>query len=156
MVHQLSCSSCGQLVDFNANFCPHCGQGHIDDRSSSVESRVLELTNRGELIQAIKIFREATGLGLADAKRRVEEIARQGPAEANPTNFDQEILHVLRAQGKIAAIRCDRAKSGRGLKESKDYVEALAADHDVETSNSGCLGMVLAMILPLGWLIDRS
>jgi len=38
---------------------------------------VVQHLEQGSLIQAVKVYRERTGVGLADAKRSVEEIARQ-------------------------------------------------------------------------------
>lgn len=37
-------------------------------------ARVLELKQRGKLIEAIKVYREATGAGLREAKEAVERL----------------------------------------------------------------------------------
>jgi len=45
------------------------------------------------------------------------------------------------------AIKLYRENTGVGLKEAKDFIEALAADHRITVpSRSGCLGIVLSMI----------
>lgn len=41
------------------------------------------------------------------------------------SKLDSELLLLLRAGKKIDAIKRHRAETGMGLKESKDYVEAL-------------------------------
>jgi len=43
---------------------------------ASEDPRVIELIQKGNLIQAIKLYRELTGLGLAEAKDAVDELAR--------------------------------------------------------------------------------
>ena len=42
-----------------------------------VDDRLWELLKKGEKIQAIKLYREQTGAGLAEAKAAVEAIARR-------------------------------------------------------------------------------
>lgn len=41
------------------------------------DPRLLELLQAGKTIQAIKLYRELTGVGLAEAKDAVERLARQ-------------------------------------------------------------------------------
>jgi ribosomal protein L7/L12 len=87
------------------------------------------------LIEAIKLLREATGCGLAEAKNAVDQYrARlQGEATASsPTAFDfmspakrQEILQAVRSGQKIEAIKLVRDLTGCGLKEAKDFVESI-------------------------------
>lgn len=43
-----------------------------------------------------------------------------------PSNVDPETVRFLSAGMKLNAIKHDRSTSGRGLRESKDYVEGLA------------------------------
>jgi ribosomal protein L7/L12 len=45
-----------------------------------VHPTVLSLLAAGRTIEAIKVYREATGVGLAEAKAAVEQLARQGTA----------------------------------------------------------------------------
>lgn len=63
-----------------------------------------------------------------------------------PGSLDAEILNLLQAGKKIDAIKLHRRKSGLGLKESKDYVEALAAKYNIVTPG-GCAGVVLLAIV---------
>ena len=65
---------------------------------------------------------------------------------------DDEVLKLLRSGQKIAAIKAYRERTGLGLKESKDAVEALAAEHEIAPSSSGCAGVVLLAILIGGGL----
>jgi ribosomal protein L7/L12 len=50
------------------------------DVYKNVPADVAEALQRGEKILAIKRFREATGLGLKEAKEYVDEVARRGLA----------------------------------------------------------------------------
>jgi ribosomal protein L7/L12 len=52
--------------------------GHLGIAESPPEEPdVLRHLERGERIQAIKVYRERTGMGLADAKEAVDRIAQQ-------------------------------------------------------------------------------
>ena len=91
------------------------------------------LIARGNKIGAIKRTRELTGLGLKEAKDFVEGWDRAGspPAlEAStppiPTGDGMAEVRVLAAAGnKIGAIKRYRELTGVGLKEAKDFVDAL-------------------------------
>jgi ribosomal protein L7/L12 len=49
----------------------------IPTASGGIDSEVASLINTGNKIQAIKLYRERTGAGLADAKHAVEEYERR-------------------------------------------------------------------------------
>ncbi|MFL5244764.1 MAG: hypothetical protein ACJ8FY_21900 [Gemmataceae bacterium] len=46
------------------------------DLSAQMPSQITELLRQGKKIEAIKLYRESTGAGLAEAKNRIEEIER--------------------------------------------------------------------------------
>jgi len=48
--------------------------------SGSLPPSVLDALRRGETIEAIRLLREATGLGLKEAKDRVDAYQRERPA----------------------------------------------------------------------------
>ena len=86
----------------------------------------------GNKIEAIRLVREATGLGLKEAKDYVERWQQTGVppehrASAAPqsTDMEQEV-RLLVAQGNtIAAIKRVRELTGWGLQEAKEYVDSL-------------------------------
>ncbi|HEY0603160.1 MAG TPA: ribosomal protein L7/L12 [Herpetosiphonaceae bacterium] len=94
---------------------------------------------QGNKIQAIKRVRELTGLGLKESKDYVDQLPIGAPLEygaAEPVAaeslrfvpdpaFEQEIRQLLTQRQKIEAIKRVRELTGMGLKESKDYVDAL-------------------------------
>ncbi|WP_329086466.1 MULTISPECIES: protein kinase domain-containing protein [unclassified Streptosporangium] len=111
--------------------------------ASEVEARVRELIGRGKNVEAIKLVRQRTDLGLKDAKELVDAIAAgyavpaAGPGmpglPGSPGGPGQVVdaetragAEELIAKGKlIKAITLVRQRTGLGLKEAKDYCEAL-------------------------------
>src|SRR5262249_57008130 len=65
------CTHCQQAVDADAQRCPQCGAWLADAPQmapDSLESSVRQLLAQGQKIAAIKLYREETGVGLAEAK----------------------------------------------------------------------------------------
>lgn len=61
-------------------------------------------------------------------------------------NLNAELRDLLTGGKKIEAIKRYRERTGVGLKEAKEAVEAIAANrHVIVPSGSGCLGVVLFM-----------
>jgi ribosomal protein L7/L12 len=52
------------------------GAKYSDDTIPAVETDVIALLRQDKEIEAIKVYREATGMGLKEAKDAVEAIAR--------------------------------------------------------------------------------
>jgi ribosomal protein L7/L12 len=87
----------------------------------------------GQKIEAIKLYRAATGAGLAEAKQAVEALEAgrtvYNAAKGAPSNAAaDQIEAALFAGTKIQAIRLHRQATGQGLKESKDFIEALEVE----------------------------
>lgn len=85
-----------------------------------------------QLINAIKLYREATGVGLAEAKQAVEEMARdeftKPSSEMQMNNdpiMDNKIRSLLAKGKKVEAVKIYREEHGIGLKEAKDYVDQI-------------------------------
>lgn len=103
---------------------------------SPLDHHVRKLVAEGNKIEAIKAVRDHTGLGLKESKDYVEAIPNvvplsqlARPAEAiehADTDAMRQEATALVAQGKpIDAIKLVRERTGLGLKEAKDYVDAL-------------------------------
>ena len=87
----------------------------------------------GRKIEAIKLYRAATGAGLAEAKQAGEalEAGRTVDIASKETlsnDAADQIEAALFAGKKIQAIRLHRQATGQGLKESKDFIEALEVE----------------------------
>ena len=110
----------------------------ISPPSSDVPPDLVEqaqsMLAQGKKIQAIKQVREATGMGLAEAKRYVEglppgsSVFQDLPVHQAQTfdgDLEQEARRALVEGGKIQAIKRVRELTGQGLKEAKDFVDGL-------------------------------
>lgn len=99
-----------------------------DDRE-----RIQAALAAGDKIDAIKMYRLATGAGLAEAKQAVEAIEAGQSLEPGPLdvarNEDVDAIQTaLFAGKKIQAIKLYRESTGKGLKESKNFIEALEVE----------------------------
>jgi ribosomal protein L7/L12 len=110
------------------------------DVPAEAEAKARELVAHGHVIHAIKTVREASGMGLKEAKEWVEALPKRPPRDpaAPPVlgiaavplpgitpEVEASARELLRFEGKIAAIALVREAAGIGLKEAKDWVEAL-------------------------------
>ena len=107
---------------------------------------VVEAIQRGNKIEAIKHYREATGLGLAESKDAVEAMADSLPAVSGPPPFPAlaqaptgispekraAVIASMRQRKKIEAIKIYRDATGLGLAESKDAVEAMQSSGETQ------------------------
>jgi ribosomal protein L7/L12 len=106
-----------------------------DEHNFGLKVEIAALLQAGNKIQAIKVYREATGVGLKEAKDAVEafeqgQMLRIPPAPtptAPPTssNLHAQVIELLKLRNKIGAIKAYREATGVGLKEAKDAVEAI-------------------------------
>lgn len=130
------------------------------------EEEIRQLLDSGNKIQAIKVYREHTGAGLAEAKDAVEAFAGGGDLDGSSQSSrapvdDPELLAEVKellGQGNtLPAVKLVRERTGRSLKESKEIVDQIGVDSGLTSpSGSGCLGAVLlAASVPLGaaWTI---
>lgn len=98
------------------------------------EKQIREYIHNQQLLYAIKLYREVTGVGLAEAKAAVEAMERgevvQPPLDRidydNPV-MEAKIESLLSKKQKLEAIKIYREEYGVGLKEAKDAVERIEA-----------------------------
>jgi ribosomal protein L7/L12 len=95
-----------------------------------------------QLINAIKVYREATGASLAEAKNAIEEMARDefSKPQSGARDYDNPILEsriksLLSKRKKIEAVKIFREEYGIGLKEAKDHVDRIEATMHHEGSS---------------------
>jgi ribosomal protein L7/L12 len=132
-------SSFGRMslsLDDNAIATPPARHNSVAISSADIAA-ISALAAGDNKIAAIKRVRELTGLGLKEAKDYVEALPLAAPADL-PTlalkpavNADAatpdlaEVSALLAGGNKIAAIKRLRELTGLGLKDAKDYVEAM-------------------------------
>ena len=105
---------------------------------------VLDAVRRGQTIEAIKLLRETTGLGLKEAKDLVDAVRSGALDEASVAErvdaarqrgdvsgalgeagtLQAAVDAALQRGDMVEAIRLVREQTGLGLKEAKDRVEA--------------------------------
>lgn len=150
-----NCSSCAHQNPDGVERCVHCGtlldeQGPGDDAGLHAELR--PLLREGRLIEAIRLYRERTGKGLAEAKAAVDALhaktaGRPEDAAAPAMELEAEIIPLLKEGRKIEAIKLHRERTGAGLKESKEAVERLAEREGIHLPRSGCLSLLALLLL---------
>jgi len=156
-INDMNCPNCGATVEFAGGTratCSFCrSQLYLSDEgvkaasvlndllenqpvTRSVDSdRIYQLVREGKKIDAIKLVREQTDLGLKEAKDAVEAIERGEMPELKPRSMVtpreavgvdlDEINELLLQNKKIEAIKLYREQTGVGLKEAKDAIEAI-------------------------------
>ncbi|MBN1534605.1 MAG: hypothetical protein JXA20_18170 [Spirochaetes bacterium] len=188
----MKCPNCGAPIDFAGgtdaicSFCRSKLQLSDDDINTGVlkdqperqwlaedADRIRQLMREGTKIDAIKLLRARTGLGLREAKAAVEAIERGETPDvrlnAPPTHGAagvplDEINKLLLQNRKIEAVRLYRERTGVDLKKAKEAVEAIesmgrpmetAADRSSRrrTSALGCLPVLLFIGLLAGAIV---
>lgn len=108
-----------------------CPGAPMTNRSTQIPPDARAAADRGELIEAVKITREVTSMGLKEAKDAVDAYLRGATPSSSPLDV-QIPLHAVSAlhQGSlIDAIKRTRESTGLGLKDSKEAVENYLAAH---------------------------
>jgi ribosomal protein L7/L12 len=112
---------------------------NVDD---AFRARVVDEIESGHRIEAIKLVRERTRLGLADAKALVEALASGADgvdlspvrtsaaddvaqATVDDPDLAAQLVLELAAGRKLEAIKLYRERTGVGLKQARDAVDAL-------------------------------
>ncbi|MFJ4175508.1 ribosomal protein L7/L12 [Microbacterium sp. NPDC089696] len=116
---------------------------------AEVTARIDRLVEADQRIQAIKVYRDHTGVGLREAKERIDQWAvsttgtptpgAPSPSvetpsavrAALPADVAAEIDRLVAREQKISAIKVLREHAGLGLKESKDLIEAWPTTHSL-------------------------
>ncbi len=118
----------------------------------------------GNKIGAIKLCREATGLGLAEAKEWVERLETSPDAPLSPVpeaGALSPVAELLFAGRKIDAIKLyrEQVKPGSGLKEAKEAVEQLEAglrakhpEKFTAQAKSGCMAVLAVLFFVVVWI----
>jgi ribosomal protein L7/L12 len=117
----------------------------------ALRQEIQALLAQGRAIEAIKLCRERTGLGLKEAKDRVDAVAEgrdaEFPAPSPPAAAEFDLLALLKEGRKIEAIQRYRERTGVGLKEAKDAVDALQAREGIIAPARGCLALLGLFLL---------
>ena len=142
----------------------------MPDAASELPADVQAALQRGDDLDAIMLLREATGLGLKEAKDVIAEHLRGNPTLLVPlpagSPLTPEVAAALQRGNMLEAIRLLREQTGLGLKEAKDAIES--SQHDAHASHKRSLGeqpkgvggtwwfvLIIAAVLVGFYLIQR-
>jgi ribosomal protein L7/L12 len=97
-----------------------------------LDPEVRAAAERGDMVEAIKLLRHQTGLGLREAKDVIEGCLRgeDHPAGSSHEQIPLVAISALQEGRLIDAIRLTRAANGIGLKDAKE-----AVDHYLATNS---------------------
>lgn len=98
--------------------------------------QIVEVARSSGKLSAIKYCKDITGWSLDRCKKHVDELVDKGqvnewyaaePADtvAPASGLDQEIIEIARTKGKLHAVKHYKDRSGKGLKESVEYIERI-------------------------------
>lgn len=122
--------------------------------SEESQQAIADAITRGDTIEAIKLYRQATGVGLKEAVDAVAAITRGVPTGPQQRAGNASMVQVEAAleQGrKIEAVKLYRNLTGLGLKESKEAVEAIqSADPQRFPATSGGCAKAACMLIAAG------
>jgi ribosomal protein L7/L12/ribosomal protein L40E len=182
------CPFCEQDNPADADRCGKCGaalttieEARDDERANAgsatdgaigpagqdrpIDKVVGELLGSGRKMEAIKLYRDRTGAGLAEAKEAVEAIERGDeipPAKTAGSAVDPftpPLEQLLRDDKKIAVIKLYRERTGKGLKESKDAVEEFARQRGIPMKPIGCAAnailLLAAIMIAAAYMLAR-
>ena len=105
----------------------------MPEPSKPLPLQVVDALQRGNILDALKLLRDSRGVGLQDAKEAVDYYFRSNtvgtttvpttPSRSSATPVP-EVVGALQQGSKFEAIRLMRERTGLGLKEAGDAVDA--------------------------------
>ncbi|MEU6409003.1 ribosomal protein L7/L12 [Microbispora sp. NPDC046933] len=105
--------------------------GLLPPVSADLQHRVRELYAENKQIEAIKLIREQTGLGLKEAKDLAEALASGRPLPVAPGHARHDLasrVRELKAAGRgEQAVFLVRGETGMGQSEAERFVDAIDA-----------------------------
>lgn len=137
---------------------------------SPLPADVHNALQRGDKIEAIRLLRETTGLGLKEAKAAVEAgtLATATARAIEPSAaFPPAVIAALQGRRKIEAIKRLREHAGIGLKDAKDAIDAYQREqrrlfpqtvnrnHEMWRPVAALLILLAMAALVAGWAWDK-
>jgi ribosomal protein L7/L12 len=150
----IKCASCGHANPDGITFCAKCGIDLVlippSTTAAEPDEQVRALLAEGKKIEAIKQYREQTGVGLAEAKAAVESLARGESLAARTLDpaLEDKIVLLLQKGAVIPAVKAYRTAHNCQLKEAKDAIDAIGERHGIKaTKGLGCVVAVALAVL---------
>ena len=100
--------------------------------STPVPAEILSIWNSGSKVLAIKLLREQSSLGLAEAKQLLESVDAGSDAadsslavnNAIPASTELRIHAAMASGNKLEAVKLLKEATGLGLAEAKERIDA--------------------------------
>ncbi len=126
--------------------------------STEIPPEAKAAADRGELIEAIKITRQITSLGLKEAKEAVDAYLHgaTSPRSRGDVQIPLQAVSALHQGSLIDAIKRTREATGLGLKDAKDVVETYLAAHpniDAQFQAAGGRRHVPALVMMVAGVV---
>jgi ribosomal protein L7/L12 len=109
-----------------------------------VVQKIHALLHEDQILLAIKVYRDATGVSLAEAKAAVERMSQNeftkppdGVRDRDNPVLEARIKSLLGKGRKVEAVKIYREEFGVGLKEAKDAVDRMEASMPRDPASSG-------------------
>lgn len=101
--------------------------------TNAFDNQLLELCRQDRKLEAVKLCIEKMGMGLKESKDYVDGLHQKSEATraASPggNSLDQQLVELCRQTQYLQAIKLYIDTTGKGLKEGKEYVDALRQRH---------------------------
>ena len=108
-----------------------------------------QLLGENQRVQAVAAYRRRMGIDLTSAVEAIDAMGRDEEFNVSSADADLEweVIGYLERGEKIGAIKLYRTKTGLGLKEAKDAVEAIEQRMGLApvTTKGGCLSVVFLL-----------
>jgi len=104
----------------------------MKSNNASIPDAAIAAIKSGHTVEAIKLIREQTGLGLKEAKDLVDSYLAGGPDKVVSTGNGElplQAVNLLEAGKLIEAIKVTRVSLGLGLRDAKERVEQYLDAH---------------------------
>ena len=140
-------------------------------KMSSLKAQCIAHIQAGEKLQAVKVYKEAKGVSLAEAKdvidRLAEKLATDDSMQYEAANIEQptetheysaqeldgsleeRCLELIKSGNILQAVKLYKDESGAGLKEAKDTIDAWVAKlrNDIPSPQKGCGATIVIVII---------
>lgn len=144
------------------------GNANVKPSRSAISAEAVSAIGRGDLVHAIRLTREQTGLGLKEAKELVETHGRDdthpNTSGGSSSVVATEAVVALQKGKLIDAVKAFRERNGGGLKDAKEAVERYLDEHPLtkrqfreaalrDRRRIGMIILALLVALALGYVL---
>jgi ribosomal protein L7/L12 len=138
---------------------------------SPLKAQCIAHIQAGEKLQAVKVYKEAKGVSLAEAKdvidRLAEKLQAEGSMQYEAANIEQpaethdhsaqesdgsleeRCLELIKSGNILQAVKLYKDESGAGLKDAKDMIDSMVAQlkKDIPSPQKGCGATIVIVII---------